>query len=201
MEKESKNSNRNLFVVAVLCTLLLGVTMAYAVLSQQLNITMESVTQNSLTWNVGFDTSTTVSPVKTGSASASCGAANVTANNVSITGSTVLLAPGDKCTYHLKIKNTGSIDANLASITPTSPTSTDTGMTCTANTSSIVCDNISYLLTTDAAGTSPLTTGLTLAHTSGTLDVYLVASFTGESQTASDQVQTSASFQLVYNQA
>ena len=180
MEIDSKNSKRNLFVVAVLSTLLLGVSMAYALLSQQLNITMQQVTQNAMTWNVGFDTSSTVTPVKVGSAGASCGTASVTATDVSITGSTVLLAPGDKCTYHLTVKNTGSIDAILASITPTAPTSTDTGMTCTANNASIVCDNITYLLTTDAAGTSPLTTGLTLAHTSGTLDVYLVASFTGE---------------------
>ena len=201
MEKESKNSNRNLFVVAVLSTALLGVTMAYALLSQQLNITMEQVTQNAMTWNVGFDTSSAVTPVKTGSSGSACGVANVTTTDVSITGSTVLLAPGDKCTYHLKIKNTGSIDAALASITPTAPTSTDTNMSCTANGASIVCDNISYLLTTDANGTSPLTTGSILAHTSGTLDVYLVASFTGESETSTDQVQTSARFQIVYNQA
>lgn len=201
MEIDSKNSNRNLFVVAVLSTALLGVTMAYALLSQQLNITMEQVTQNAMSWNVGFDTSTQVVPTKTGSAGASCGTANVTATDVSITGATVLLAPGDKCTYHLKVKNTGSIDAALASITPTAPTSTDTNMNCTASGASIVCDNISYLLTTDAAGTSPLTNGLVLANTTGTLDVYLVASYTGESETASDQVQTSARFQLVYNQA
>ena len=61
MEIDSKNSKRNLFVVEMLSTLLLGVTMAYALLSQQLNITMEQVTQNAMTWNVGFDTSTTES--------------------------------------------------------------------------------------------------------------------------------------------
>ena len=63
----------------------------------------------------------------------------------------------------------------------------------------MVCGNITYKLTTDAAGQSLLGTNNVLANTTGTLDVYLTAEYTGTS-TGSDGVQNSGGFTLNYVQ-
>ena len=188
-------------VIAAVC----GVGIAYAALSTTLTITTNKVTQNALTWNVAFTTGTVNATVGgTGSAGRSCGAATVTANSVTVA-DTTLSKPGDSCTYALTIKNTGGIDAKLGTLTGTKPT--DQGVTCTVNNAStsagasMVCGNLTYKITTDAAGNTPLKTNTTIAKTSGSQAVYLIVSYTGTELNTSAVTQTGGKFTFTYNQA
>lgn len=191
-ERKEQQNNKTILIVTILCAALFGLSIAYAALSATLTITMGKVTQNALSWNVGFETGT-VTGTKTGGAT--CGQATATADTVTVA-NTTLQTLHDKCVYKLKIKNTGSVAAQLSSITAKSPAST----TCnTSTTSQMVCGNITYKLTTDAAGSSLLGTGGTLAATSGTLDVYLSAEYTG-TETGSASEQNNGGFTLVYSQ-
>ena len=194
MDNEQKQNRQSIIIVTLLCACLFGLAVAYAALSATLEITFGTVTQNALTWNVGFETGT-INGTKTGAAAAVCGQATATADTVSIA-NTTLTTLHDKCVYKLKIMNTGSIDALLSTISAKTPTSFSCG---TATTSQMVCGNITYKLTTDAAGQSLLGTNNVLANTTGTLDVYLTAEYTGTS-TGSDGVQNSGGFTLNYVQ-
>lgn len=193
-EMKEKTNKQSMIIVAFLCACLLGLAVAYAALSTALNITFGSVTQSALTWNVGFEPGS-IAGTKTGAAAAVCGEATATATTVSVA-NTTLTTLHDKCVYKLKIKNTGSVDADLASIAAKTPTST----TCdTSTTSKMICGNITYTLTSDQAGQSLLGTGNTLVANTGTLDVYLTAEYTG-TETGSSNEQNSGGFTLNYTQ-
>ena len=197
MKIERRDLNLLLIVAVVLIA---GIGIGYAALSTTMTITFGDVTQSVLTWNVGFDT--TGSPISgtaagTSATGRTCGTATVTATTVTVADSQ-LSKPGDKCTYALTIKNTGTIPAILSTITPTKPS----GITCnTATGGNMVCGNITYKLTTDAAGSTVLTTGGTLAASTGTLPVYLVVSYTGTTLNSAAVNHTGASFALTYDQA
>ena len=193
MENRKEKSNKQtMIIVAFLCACLFGLAVAYAALSTALNITFGSVTQNALTWNVGFEPGA-ITGTKTGSAV--CGEATATASTVSVA-NTTLTTLHDKCVYKLKVKNTGSVDADLSTISAKTPTST----TCdTSVTSKMICGNITYTLTSDQAGQSLLGTGNTLVATTGTLDVYLTAEYTGTTTGSSNQ-QDNGGFTLNYTQ-
>ncbi|MBQ6135046.1 MAG: hypothetical protein IJI60_01875 [Bacilli bacterium] len=198
MEREENKTNRSVFIVALLCTCLLGISIAYAVLSTTLTVTLSQMSQQALTWNVGFQTGTvtgTRGGTDGGSASLVCGDATVTANSVTVA-NTTLATLHDKCTYHLIVLNTGSVDAELSTVTAVEPPSA----TCTENGATMVCDNTTYKLTTDAAGQSLLTTGGTLVATTGTLDVYLIVEYTGESTGGTNADQNNGGFTLIYSQ-
>lgn len=193
MENKKKENNQSLIIVAVLCAALFGISIAYAALSATLNITYSKITQSAITWNVGFQTGT-VTGTKTGSSGAVCGDATVTANTATVA-DTTLATLHDKCVYKLKIKNTGSVDAVLSSISAKTPTS----MSCnTSTTSQMVCSNVTYKLTIDQAGQSLLGTENVLPAESGAMDVYLIVEYTGTDSTAS--TQNSGGFTLNYAQ-
>lgn len=196
--RSRKNTKRLLIVIVFM---LFGISIAYAALYASLNVTVNKVTQNVLTWKVQFDT--TGSPVSataggTSSTGRSCGQATVTANSVTVA-DTTLSKPGDSCRWTLTIKNTGTIDAKLTSITAGWPTST----TCDTTTGGkLVCGNIIYKLTTDTTGNTVLPTGGVLAKSSGTLTVYLHAIFDPDANSLPTSVitQTGAKFIIHYDQ-
>ena len=195
MENEQSIQKRqSIIIIAILCACLFGLAIAYAALSATLTITFGNITQNSLSWNVAFETGS-FTGTKTGDASVVCGDATISPTTASIA-STTLTTLHDKCVYKLTIKNTGSIDAVLSSISAQTPTSVscDTGTT-----SQMVCGNITYKLTSDAAGNSLLGTNNTLAANTGTLDVYLIAEYTGTT-TGSSSIQNNGGFTLNYSQ-
>lgn len=193
---QKKNQKQLLTIVGAVVLLIVGISVVYAALSSTLSITTGSVTQSEMSWNVAFQTGTVnATPGGTSGTGRVCGAATVTADTVTVA-ATTLSKPEDSCTYALTVKNTGSLDATLATITPVHPGSTS----CTNSGASMVCGNITYKLTTDAAGTTLLTTGGTLAKTNGTLPVYLVIKYTGATTNTSEVVQTAGGFTLVYNQ-
>ncbi len=199
-------------VVVALCS----IAIAYAALSTTLTITFNKVTQNALSWDVAFDTTTTsVTATKVGSSDTgrSCGAATVAATTVTVA-DTTLSKPGDGCIYKLPIRNNGTVDATLASVTATAPGSTSCTPTNASGSASakLVCGNITYQLvktatantSTYAITTTNLTTGTALAKKSGStatsMDTYLVVQYTGTSLASTATTQTGAKFTLVFNQ-
>ena len=194
-----KFDNNNLkFLLLVAAVLVVGIGIAYAALNTTLNITFNKVTQNAITWNVAFEGSTaTGTPSGTSATGRVCGDASITASSVTIADSSVS-KPGDKCTYELSIRNSGTVDAILNSITPTAPTSTSCSVATSGN---LVCGNITYKLTTDAAGTTLFTSGGTLA--AGTADtIYLVVAYNPTDEVQGTAiVQEGAKFTLAYTQA
>lgn len=190
---DGKEKKKSLLITSILCAILLGLSIAYAALTATLDITLGKVTQNALSWNVGFE-SGNATATKTGSADSTCGEATITTDSASIT-TTTLKTLHDKCTYKLKIKNTGGVDAAISSITAKTPT----GVTCTNDIGTMTCGNINYKLTTDSAGTTLLTTNKKLSATTGELDLYLIVEYTGTSEGSSVE-QNSAGFTITYSQ-
>jgi len=193
MEQENKKNRQTIIIVTILCACLFGLAIAYAALSATLQITFGNVTQNALSWEVGFEPGT-VTGTKTGT-NTICGEATATASTVSIA-NTTLTTLHDKCVYHFVVKNTGTVDALLASISAKTPSSVSCD---TSTTSQMVCNNITYRLTSDPQGLSLLGANNTLVNTTGTLDVYLSAEYTGTA-TGSASSQNSGGFTLNYTQ-
>lgn len=192
-----RKSNKSLYVIVlILCVAVAGLSIAYAALSTTLRINFGTVTQTQQSWNVAFlGSSATGTPTGTSNTGLSCGTATITPEQVTVA-ATELSKPGDKCVYELTIKNSGTINANLANITPVSPES----VSCTNSGASLVCGNITYKLTTDNAGETLLTTNRALGP-NDTETVYLTAEFTGDAAVSTAVVQTGAGFTLLYNQA
>lgn len=193
-----KQRSKNLkFLLLVAAIFVVGVGVAYAALSATLNITFGNVAQSAITWNVGFTgTSATATAGGTSATGRSCGNATITSSSVTLA-DTTLSKPGDSCTYTLTIKNSGTVGAKLNTITPSSPTSTSCG---TASGGNLVCGNITYKLTSDAAGSNILTSGNTLAA-NATQTVYLVVMYNASGVQSSTITQTGAKFTLTYAQA
>ncbi len=190
--EENRTNKQTIILVTFLCACLFGLVVAYSALSTTLNITYGTVSQNNLTWDVGFVPGSVIG-TKTGTNTV-CGEATATTNTVSIA-NTTLTTLYDKCVYKFTVKNQGDVDALLSSIAAKTPTS----VTCnTATTSKMICDNVTYSLATTAAGSTLLPSGTTLTKQSGTLDVYLIAEYTG-TETGSS-VQNSGGFTLNYTQ-
>ena len=195
-KSQKKNQKQLLTIVGAVVLLIVGISVVYAALSSTLNITVGSVTQSEMSWNVAFQTGTVnATPGGTSATGRVCGAATVTADTVTVA-ATTLSKPEDSCTYALTVKNTGSLDATLATITQVTPS----GVSCTKSGASMVCGNITYKLTTDASGETLLTTGGTLAKTNGTQSLYLVLKYTGTTTNNAAVDQTAGGFTLVYNQ-
>lgn len=173
---------------------LILVSVAFAVLSQNLNISFGNVTQSALTWNVGFKGSESV-PTKEGTSDdgLSCGNATVTPSTVTISNST-LSKPEDKCTYPLSIINSGDIAATLTNIAATAPTSVN----CDISGSTMICGNITYKLVTTSD--TSLTTGITI-NKNEEYNIELVVSYTGTSLTTAQVTQNNAKFTLTYTQS
>ncbi|MBR1386574.1 MAG: hypothetical protein IJ568_07065 [Bacilli bacterium] len=188
---------------------ILGITIAYGALSSTLNVTVSKVTQNALTWNVGF-TGSSATPTSTGTSTTgrTCGNATITSTTVTIPNTTTLSKPQDVCRYTLTIKNSGGIGAKLTSITFTPPT--DSNKTCTKDNSSseasyhcVIGSNsngITYKITSDADGNTLLPINTTL-NAGASTTVYLFLSYYGNGLNSAETSQSGAKFTLNYGQA
>ena len=151
MERFDLKNKKILIIILFISIFSVGViSIAFAALSQTLNITSGKVTQNALTWNVGFVAGTyTGTAIGTSSTGRSCGSITATRNTLTV-GNTTLSKPGDRCYYNISMSNTGDLNAYLKTISYTKPTSTN----CTivpANTTeerygSMTCGNIKYYI-------------------------------------------------------
>ncbi len=196
-QNENKVKNREVYVIlSVLCVAVVILAVAYAALSSTLEINFGTVSQNVQSWNVGFIPGTATATSKgTSTTGLVCGSATVTTDTVTVADSSIS-KPGDSCTYKLTVKNSGSINAKLSTITPVDPASTS----CTKDGASMVCGNITYKLTTDDVGTTLLTANASL-ETAKSQTVYLSATYTGTGLQSEAVTQSGAGFTLVYNQA
>ena len=193
-----------IMILIVALITIAGVAIAYAALSAVLTITTNKITQQNLTWQVGFLTgNVSGTPSGTSTDGIVCGTATVGANAITIA-DTTLSKPEDTCTYAFTIKNTGDISAKLNTIIPTSATGTGVSCTPTSATTtvgaSMVCGNITYKITTDSAGTNPLYTGTILSATTGSQPVYLIVKYTGSTISENSIVQSGGMFTFTYAQ-
>ncbi len=192
--KKKKDKKELVTIILAIIIIILGLSIAYSALSTTLNIQSNKVSHASLTWDVAFE-SGTVNPITSGTSSTGirCGTATVTTSTVSVN-DTTLYKPDDTCSYPLVVKNNGSIDAVLSTITPITPSN----VSCTTDGAKMVCGDITYKLTTDASGNNLLRSNSTLEKISGTQRIYLIIKYTGLGSTAS--TQSLGGFTLVYKQ-
>ncbi len=193
------NKDRKVMYVSLLSLVVavVGVSMAYAALSTSLKIKFGTVTQSSFNWDIKLN-SGIVAGVSSGTGTTVCGNATVTDSSATID-SIKLSKPGDKCTYPLEVQNKGDIDANLTSITATSPD----GVACNRmEEGKLVCGNVVYSLANDSAGTSLLTSReQKVERINGVSNFYLVVSYEVLPNVSNEEVtHIGAGFTLVYGQ-
>lgn len=140
-----KKDNNTMYIkiaIAVVAFLLVG-TIAYASFTQQLDI-QGKATVNKSSWSIKF---TNLQPViKTGTAT-EVTAPTINTNDTKISEYDVTLTtPGDSVTYNFDVKNEGTFNAKISSITIPTPTCTGTGTNATTDETN-VCDNLTYTLT------------------------------------------------------
>ncbi len=194
-----------MIILSALIILVIGITVVYAALSQNLNVTLSNITQNVASWNVGFEEGTikgnkyNIASSSTGSIS--CGDATVTANSISV-GEVKLTKPGDQCYWIVNIKNNGTIGAKLTSIQTTAPSEVN----CTpVNTGFITCNNFKYHLY-DPKPTKATTQGNTLRvgdsiESGGNIQFTLVAYIDSDQPISSTAItQKGIGFTLVWSQ-
>lgn len=127
-------------VLGVLAVGLIGITVAYASLSQNLTINGTAKVA-AATWDVHFEgmnagTATGYATLPT--------TGKLAASGTSVSGNIgTLKAPGDTITYTFDIVNAGDINAKLGSINIGTPTCTATDSAVAAK----VCGNLTYTLT------------------------------------------------------
>ncbi len=105
-----KKKNKLMLFLALL---LLGITVGYALLSTNLNINGTS-TINKPTWDIHFENIVT----KSGSVTPAT-AANITNGGKTVSYSVTLSIPGDYYEFDVDVKNAGTIDGMIKSITST----------------------------------------------------------------------------------
>lgn len=132
-------------LLGVLAVGLIGITVAYATLSQQLTINGTAKVA-SATWDVHFEKMSAGSKVGYAEIATT---GKLTASGTTVSGSFgTLKAPGDSITYTFYVKNGGSINAKITGINPTTP-----GKTCapattggSASVATTVCNGITYTI-------------------------------------------------------
>lgn len=159
-------------VLGVLAVALIGITVAYATLTQQLKIN-GTATVKAGTWDVHFEN---LQGSVTGSAvlDTSTSKLGIQTGSTTISGKLGTLSkPGDSITYTFDIVNKGNIPAILSSAPTISiPSCSATGNDAGATT---VCGNLTYTLTYSDGST--IAKNDTLAATSGKKTAKLVVTY------------------------
>lgn len=198
--KEKSNEKTLYVIIGVLCFVVVGLSIAFAALSSQLNINFGAVSQGDQTWNVAFETNNSIQPVVFGTSDVgrNCGNASASLTQVSIS-NTNLSKPDDGCRWPLKIKNTGTITAKLSSIIFTQPTGIN-DCVISEHESSMVCGNITYKLTKDVDGTILLSDATDIIEGGTDLPVYMFALYTGADVSGTQIQHSDVSLELNFSQ-
>lgn len=139
---ESKENRVRNVVLGVLAVSLIGLTVAYAQLTQRLNINGTAKSKSN-TWDIHFEN---LKSTVTGNAVLSQdNTLTIVSNSTTISGSVGNLSlPGDSIVYTFDIANKGTISAQLSAdpiiSTPECSSNDATGAT-------VVCENVIYTLT------------------------------------------------------
>lgn len=129
-------------LLGVLAVGLIGITVAYAALTQQLKIEGTAKVEAS-TWDIHFET-LEGAPNGYATLATDAGKLAIQSDTTIISGNLgTLKAPGDSITYTFDIVNAGDINAKLGSINIGTPTCTATDSAVAAK----VCGNLTYTLT------------------------------------------------------
>lgn len=107
-----KQKNTQMFVIAILAVAVLTMSVGFAVFTQTLDIN-GNVTVASSKWSIAFDTTSYVES----DGSVAVSDANRTLSGTSMTYNVTLSKPKDFYEFTVKVKNTGTFDANLTGIT------------------------------------------------------------------------------------
>ncbi len=195
MEKERKIK---VLMIAAICISVVALGVGFAAFSTNLTINgTGKVTASS--WKVKFQNLVEVS--KTGTAT-EVTAPTINTNDTNIGDYDVTFTtPGDSISYTFDVKNAGTFDAELTSITIPTPTCTGTGATAEADATK-VCDNLTYTLTY-ADGTA-LAVGDTLAKDEVKnlkLTLTYSAATTAEQLPANDVQIGNLAISIIYGQA
>ena len=157
MERNGQTKN---IILGVLLVAVVTLSIAYAVLSTSLSINAQATVKGA-NWNVQFAAKSGQSNLCTitkGSASSNAGFVTGKQGTLDATSLTNLgvnfSVPGDKVVCTWDVKNTGDIDAKLATFTKGTPSSTDANVT----------SNIEYKLTYDSEAGTVVKQNDTLAH-------------------------------------
>lgn len=161
------NKTQNI-LLGVLAVGLVGISVAYASLSSNLNISGTAKVATA-TWNIKFDNMS--AGAATGYAALpSSGKFGIQTGSTTVSGDLgTLKAPGDTITYTFKVKNNGSINAKVNSVsTPTlTCVSSSTGSATTASTN--FCKGLAY--TVKYSDGSSIAAGQALAANGGSKDI------------------------------
>lgn len=180
-------------VLGVLAVGLIGITIAYASLSQNLTINGTAKVA-AATWDVHFETM---------SAGAATGYATLpTSGKLAISGTSIsgnigtLKAPGDTITYTFNVKNAGSINAKISSITPPKLTCTPVASGGSQTIANNVCANLTYTIEYTSESPKTISVGNTLtAGTSKNITLKIVNS--AAATLASEDVTVTASPMII----
>ena len=194
MYSNIRESRRKLGIVFIsLSLVILIISVGFAALSSTLNITTSNVTQTPQEWDVGFQEET-VEPFEMGTSTVGRNCPPATATKTSITiGEITLSKPDDSCGYSFIIRNSGTIPADLDSITFTEPLE----QSCTGDISSKICGNITYQLYKNR---KPLTTENGSICADNYYNINLIIEYTGDTLASSQITQTSGKFTLNFVQ-
>ena len=147
-------------ILAVLVIGLVGMTIAYAALTQTLYIRDNQVTITT-DWNVHFAENESLTYAVPSSTGASATATATVEQQPTLTDTVIsglratFRKPGDKVTYQFDIVNEGGIDAKLSTATYSTPTCTSTDQSVSAATLATFCQKINYSIVYTGTSTAP----------------------------------------------
>ena len=184
-------------LLGVLAVGLIGITVAYATLSQQLKINGTAKVA-SAKWDVHFANMST--GAKTGYAEIAT-TGKLTASGTTVSGSFgTLKAPGDSITYTFDVTNAGSINAKITGINPTTP-----GKTCapattggSSSAATTVCNGITYTIQYTVGGKN-LAVGDTLTACE-TKQITMKVAKTDNTLASEDVTVTATPMTITYSQ-
>ncbi len=186
--------------IVALIVAVLGLTVAFAALSTTLTIN-GTAEVNTATWDIHFENLS--SAVTTGDATETTAptiqvGANSKPNTKIGDFKVQLTKPGDSVTYTFDVKNTGTIDATLGTLTLGTPQCTSIAEPTVENDATIVCDNLTYELTYTDGG-AKVTQGDAL-NKGETKNLTLKLSFDGDQLPSDDVSIDGLDVTMIYNQ-
>ena len=177
MEARHKNA-----LIGALLAVVLVMAVGYAAFAQQLTINGTSTITSK--WDVHMETgkavgNSTMGTVPTGTVTVADGGLSATFN-------AELVSPGDTVTFTVPVVNKGTIDAKLSTISLSGDGMTVSGMTAISSDG-----NIKYTVT--SPGTA------TLANTTGTANVVVVAEFVDKADGNTNAYNSTAPLTIIMN--
>ena len=158
MKERTKN-----ILIALLVVGLVSMTVAYAALTQVLNINASAkVIGKDSVWNIHFENLSST-PTLVGYAQVEAGN-EPTVTNTSFAGLTATLrAPGDSVSYTFDVTNDGAVDAEISGVFLSSVANATVSSGTSAADEALVKQNVTFTLVDNTTGNA-LAVGETLAH-------------------------------------